>query len=244
MNKIETLMKKHSSVRRYREEDISENIILDMIQLAQHASSSHFVQAYSIVLVSDQILKEKIADLSGNNHVATCNKFLLFCADMERLNVACNMHGKVIESQSAENLLVAAIDTALIAQNFSLVAESRGYGICFIGGVRNKPLLVSRLLQLPDRVFPIFGMTVGVPDENNEVKPRLPVEAIVHKNIYDNRQYEKYLKAYDEIMEEYYRSRLVNKKDMGWSKPMSDYMSVRNRGDIKIQLKAKGFNVD
>lgn len=244
MSKIESLIKKHSSVRRYKEVDISEKEVMEMIQVAQHASSSHFVQAYSIILVSNPELKVNLSKLSGNKHIATCSTFLLFCADLERLNIACNMYGREIESQSAENLLVATIDTALIAQNFSLVAESRGYGICFIGGVRNEPLLVSSLLQLPKRVFPMFGMTVGVPDESNEVKPRLPVEAIVHKNVYDNKKYEDLLKSYDEVIRGYYQARLNNKKESGWSEPMSDYMSTKNRENIRLQLAERGLNID
>lgn len=244
MNHIEKLIKSHRSVRHYRNDEISEDAILDMIKIAQHASSSHFVQAYSVVLVSDQALKDRLSVLSRNKHVAISNKFLIFCADMERLNVACNMYNKNIQSQSAENLLVSTIDAALIAQNFSLVAESRGYGICFIGGIRNEPLLVSDVLQLPDKVFPLFGMTIGVPGEDHEVKPRLPVEAIVHKGRYDNSQYEDLLKSYDQTMEAYYQSRSTNKKEIGWSEPMSDYMSTTNRERMKEQLNNKGFNKD
>ncbi|UNM96392.1 NADPH-dependent oxidoreductase [Ignatzschineria rhizosphaerae] len=245
MNTIDKLIKSHRSVRRYQQENnIDEEVILDMIRVAQHASSSHFVQAYSIIMVSDQELKERLSSLSSNSHVATCNKFLLFCADLERLNIACNMHGKVIESQSAENLLVATIDTALVAQNFSLIAESRGYGICFIGGMRNEPILISELLKLPKKVFPLFGMAIGIPDEQNEVKPRLPIESIVHKDFYDSSQYEAILKFYDQQMKVYYQSRSENKKDIGWSEPMSDYMSHKNRMDMMKHLNEKGFNRD
>ncbi|CAM5624427.1 FMN reductase (NADPH) OS=Lysinibacillus sphaericus OX=1421 GN=nfrA1 PE=3 SV=1 [Lysinibacillus sphaericus] len=43
-----------------------------------------------------------------------------------------------------------------------IAAESMGYGICYIGGVRNKPEEISELLNLPDYVFPLFGLTIGV----------------------------------------------------------------------------------
>ena len=37
----------------------------------------------------------------------------------------------------------------------------------------------------------MFAMTIGVPDEANEVKPRLPVEAIIHENGYNADKYDK-----------------------------------------------------
>lgn len=244
MKNIEDLIKSHRSVRRYHNQDISVETIEEMLEVAQHASSSHFVQAYSVILVTKDEVREEIARLSNNIHVKTSSKFLVFCADMERLNIACDMHGKMIESQSAENLLVATIDVSLVAQNFTLVAESRGYGICFIGGIRNSPLSIGELLGLPTRVFPLFGITIGVPDEDNEVKPRLPLKSILHINKYESVKYKKELAGYDEIMKEYYALRSSNQKEKNWTKSMADYMSVKNRENIKMELMIQGFNME
>ena len=51
---------------------------------------------------------------------------------------------------------------------------------------------ISELLHLPEGVAPLFAMTIGVPDEANEVKPRLPVEAIIHENGYDEEKYDEF----------------------------------------------------
>ena len=88
--------------------------------------------------------------------------------------------------------LSAPSDVALFAQNVAIAAESKGYGICYIGGVRNAPEEISELLSLPKGVAPLFAMTIGVPDEANEVKPRLPVEAIIHENSYDADKYDEH----------------------------------------------------
>ena len=90
--------------------------------------------------------------------------------------------------------------------------ESLGYGICYIGGIRNNPREVSELLHLPDKVYPVFGMTVGVPDEDHGVKPRLPVTAILHENGYDEKKYDELLNEYDETMSAYYKERSSNQK--------------------------------
>lgn len=140
-----------------------------------------------------------------------------------------------------ENFLVSVIDTALFSQNFVIAAESKGYGICYIGGVRNNPELISEVLELPEFVVPLFGMTVGVPDESNEVKPRLPVEAILHEDTYDEEKYERILEDYDNVMKDYYEQRTANKRDNAWTDVMAEFMAKNRREYMLRFLQSKGF---
>ncbi|SFI11146.1 hypothetical protein SAMN04488574_101632 [Bacillus sp. 71mf] len=242
MNEMIHTMEQHVSVRKYKKEPIPKNIIERMIGAAQHAASSHFVQAYSVVYVTDEALKEQLAELSGNRHVKSCAAFFVCCADLKRLEVACEKHGAEIKSNTTENFIVATVDVSLFAQNLALAAESLGYGICYIGGIRNNPEQVSELLHLPDNVYPVFGMTVGVPDEKHGVKPRLPVGAILHENTYDENKYNELLDEYDRTTNEYYKERLTNQKDITWTGSMSEFMSQEKRLHMKEFLVKKGFN--
>ncbi|MGF9966604.1 oxygen-insensitive NADPH nitroreductase [Bacillus rhizoplanae] len=241
MNEIIHKMEQHGSVRKYKKEPIPKNIIERMIGAAQHAASSHFVQAYSVVYVTDEALKEQLAELSGNRHVKSCAAFFVCCADLKRLEIACEKHGTEIKSDTTESFIVATVDASLFAQNLALAAESLGYGICYIGGIRNNPEQVSELLHLPDKVYPVFGMTIGVPDENHGVKPRLPVGAILHENIYDENKYNELLDEYDHTTNQYYKGRLTNQKDVTWTGSMSAFMSQEKRLHMKEFLVKKGF---
>lgn len=40
------------------------------------------------------------------------------------------------------------------------------------------------MLALPEYVIPLFGIAVGVPDQQPEIKPRLPLEAVYFENRY------------------------------------------------------------
>ena len=51
--------------------------------------------------------------------------------------------------QRAARLLVASVDVALMAQNVAIAAESEGLGICYIGGIRNKPAEVAAICKSP-----------------------------------------------------------------------------------------------
>lgn len=235
----------HKSVRKYTSEPISDEKFQQMLRSAQQASSSNFVQAYSVIQVKDGEKKRELGRLSRNEQqFETAALSLLFCADLKRGEYAVEKYGHQIEGGTLENFVVATIDTALLAQNFVIVAESNGYGICYIGGVRNNPKEISELFSLPNYVIPLFGMTVGVPDEQNEIKPRLPVESIIHVDQYDVAKYESQLKEYDETMKEYYSNRAANQKDMTWSQTMVNFLTEKRRLFLKEFVQSKGFLKD
>lgn len=236
------ILKSHTSVRKYTEEQIPKEKLYEMIEAAQHASSSHFVQAYSVIHVTDKKKMEELGKLSQNEYqFKTAPVALLFCADLKRLQYAAKLHDEKLEGGNVESFIVPIVDTAIFAQNFVIAAEAAGYGICYIGGVRNNPKEISELFDLPDYVIPLFGMTIGVPARKNEVKPRLPLEAVVHENRYDETKYDELLKQYDETMREYYLRRTRNKKDLTWTKSMADFVSVERRKHMKEFVQSKGF---
>ena len=236
------LLRSHASVRKYSGEDIPREKVIDMIETAQMAASSHFVQAYSVIWVTDEDKKAKLGELSKNDfQFKTAGASFLFCVDFQRLHAAGQKHGVTIFADSAENLLVGVADVALFAQNFVIAAESEGYGICYIGGARNNPAEISELFNLPEYVFPLFAMTIGTPTKRNETKPRLPVAAVLHENSYNVTQYDTLLDEYDAIMEAYYASRSSNQKMATWTKQMADYLVEQKRPFIKDFLATKGF---
>jgi FMN reductase (NADPH) len=241
---IQELLRNHTSIRKYKEEEIPEKTLKNLIITAQHAASSSFVQAYSVIRIQDPKKIDEIATLSNNEpQMKSAPVVLLFCADIKRLEHACRMNGVDIKHDNVENFIVSVVDTALFAQNFVVAAEAQGYGICYIGGVRNNPEKISEIVGLPDKVFPVFGMTVGVPDENQYVKPRLPVEAVLHENTYNEDKYEELIPNYDQVMSEYYQKRLTNNKNTTWSISMSKFFQEYRRPHMKEFLESKGFHL-
>ena len=241
-NMTRELLRSHSSVRKYTGDAIPREKVIDMIETAQMAASSHFVQAYSVIWVTDEDKKEKLGELSKNEfQFSTAGASFLFCVDFQRLVQAGKKHGVDIVADSAENVLVGVVDVSLFAQNFVIAAEAEGYGICYIGGARTNPAEISELFNLPEYVFPLFAMTIGTPTKRNETKPRLPVAAVLHENEYDVAQYDALLDEYDATMEAYYASRSSNAKMATWTKQMADYLIDQKRPFIKEFLASKGF---
>jgi FMN reductase (NADPH) len=244
---IETILS-HKSVRKFKDEMLSAEQIETLVKSAQSASTSSMIQAYSIVGVTDPDKKAELAAIAGNqSYVEKNGHFFVFCADLYRHEVIGEKeNAEVIDSlESTEKFMVALIDAALAAQNASVAAESMGLGICYIGGIRNNLNAVSDVLQLPDRVIPLFGLAVGVPDEDNETKPRLPLHHVYHENKYesDKETIRRELEEYDEVVSKYYHDRTNGKRNDTWSSQMGRMLSAKKRMYMKDFVEKKKYDL-
>lgn len=242
MNDVINLLKSHRSIRKFSDRAIPRELLVELIQAGQGAATSSHVQAYTVIHVKNQANREQIAELAGGqSYVATCADFLVFCADMKRPTEASEHTGANVVRGMTEQLLVATVDTALMAQNVSVAAESEGLGICYIGGIRNNPQQVSELLRLPEHVYPVFGMCLGYPDHEPEVKPRLPVEAILKEDYYTEDAEQ--VKDFDATMQAYYQARSSSNKDSDWSHNLKPLFDNKLRPHMRDFLTERGFEM-
>ena len=129
--------------------------------------------------------------LRGKKFTEQAPLFLVWLADLARLNDIASARGTEVEgTQFFELFLVAVIDAALAAQNAVIAAESLGLGTVYVGAIRNNVPAVARLLGLPPQVMPVFGLTIGYPDPETrtDIKPRLPQNVVLHREVYFFRQ--------------------------------------------------------
>lgn len=247
MNETINLLMEHRSIRKYADKPVSREIVEQVIAAAQMASSSSNVQAYSVIAVTDTERKQKLSQLSGRQaYIVECPVFLVWCADLSRLkNVArCHLPDSESYEGATENFIVATVDVALAAQNAAIAAESLGLGIVYIGGIRNQIQQVAELLNLPELVYPVFGMCLGYPDQEPGLRPRLPQQAVLHWEEYDGVASERRVAEYDEIMSEYLRKRTGGVKDTPWSRLMAEKLTTPSRLHMKEFLQQRGFKLE
>ncbi|MGO2149351.1 oxygen-insensitive NADPH nitroreductase [Halomonas sp.] len=242
MNDVIKLLKSHRSVRKFKDQPIARELLIELIQAGQGAATSSHVQAYTVIHVTNSANREQIAELAGGqSYIASCADFLVFCADMKRPTEASERAGSNVVRGMTEQLLVATVDTAVMAQNVATAAESEGLGICYIGGIRNNPQAVSDLLKLPEHVYPVFGMCLGYPSHEPEVKPRLPVEAILKEDYYSDDSAQ--VQAFDDTMQAYYQSRSSGNKDSDWSQNLKPLFDNKLRPHMRDFLIQRGFEM-
>lgn len=209
-NETLTTLLAHRSVRAYLPDPLPPQTLETLIAAAQSAATSANLQTWSVVAVQDPVRKNTLANLAGNQaHIRQCPLFLVWLADLARLDALAARRTIAADGLNyLEMFLTAVVDAALAAQNATIAAESLGLGTVYIGGIRNQPEQVAATLQLPPRLFAVFGLCVGYPDPANRaaIKPRLPQAAVLHHETYDLAQQAAAIAEYNETMQQFYET--------------------------------------
>lgn len=242
MNSTIEIIKSHRSIRKFKPEPLKDDLVADLVQCGQAAATSSNVQAVTVIQVKDDSKREKIAVLAGNqSYVETAGAFLVYCADMNRPKIVCERRDGSYAAGMTEQFVIATVDVALAAQNTVIAAESMGLGICYIGGIRNDPALLSEILEIPDYVYPVFGLCLGKPDQDPEVKPRLPVKAVLMQDKYSVDRFDDEIDNYDSQLRDYYLTRTGGKKDSNWSEEIKLLLGKESRPHMMSFLQKRGF---
>lgn len=242
MNQVIKLLNAHRSIRKFTEQTVTQAQLERFVQAGQAAATSSFIQACTVIQVNDTTKRSQLAEWAGGQrYVEEAPAFLVFCADMQRHKLSCDMHEAEMLSGFTEQFITATVDCALFAQNLVIAAESEGLGTVYIGGLRNQIDKVSEALALPDLVYPVFGLCLGYPDQNPEVKPRLPVQVVLKQDRYDDQQDSELIREYDDQIRAYYKTRTGGQKDMSWSEQISGMLQKEARPHMQAFLQARGF---
>jgi len=242
MSSVIDLLKSHRSIRKFTDKVIEQELMEDLFVAGQAAATSSFLQGTTIVRISNKDTREKLAELAGNQpYVKTAAEFMIFCADLKRAGNYCEAYEKPFEGDFTEHFIIATVDVALMAQSLVTAAESVGLGICYIGGIRNNPVEVSKLLELPRGVYPVFGLCLGYPDQEPEIKPRLPISVVVKDETYNEEGDGDNIEEYDERIREYYRSRTGGGHGISWTEQVATLLSEKSRPHMKEYLEGQGF---
>ena len=244
-----SLLLSHRSVRGYRPDTLPVGTLETLIAAAQSAATSSNLQAWSVIAVTDPDKKAALSAVAANQkHIRECPLFLVWVADISRNQRLGAQEGVTLETMPyQETFLVAAIDAALAAQNATVAAESLGLSCVYIGALRNDPREVAKIVGLPSGAFGVFGMCVGYASAAGatEVKPRLPQDVIVHREVYDAAGEQAHRAAYDALL-----GGFSNRNDMAldtWTKKvvgrLSKIASMAGRHTLSATLRAMGFEL-
>jgi FMN reductase (NADPH) len=247
------LMSRHGSVRKFKTDAVPPEMIEAVVRAAQRASTSSNLQVVSVVAVTDAATRQGLSKICGQGHVAEAPVVLVWCGDLRRLDRACQLRGYSQVTRYVENFLTCVLDTGIAAQNAAVAAESMGLGICYQGSLRNSVQQVIELLGLPPLVFPVVGMAVGWPAVPPQMRPRLPVEAVLHWERYDPAYPDAPLHEYDRTMiaTGIYEGRQVavpgrpeQTEAYGWLEHSARRVSQAARTDLREALQKQGFALE
>lgn len=255
MNEILTFLNSHASVRQFTDQPITAVDEQTILMTAQRSPTSSNIQAYSIIRVRETESKNRLAELSGGqSHVSQSALFLVFCADLFRLKSLNEKRGYLFEGGFAELFIQATVDATLVAGRALQAAQALGLGGVMVGGIRSNIAQVSELLDLPELVYPVMGMSLGYPEKPPVIKPRLPLEAVSFKERYQAKAFVPPITEYDDTITQmgYLRGREVHTDrypdfdgDYSWSehtaRRMADIDGLTMRPHMLEYLTRRGF---
>lgn len=235
MNEIIKALHKRKSVRVFTEKEISAEEKEAILEAAIQAPSAGCQLLYTILDITDQQKKEKLAELCDHQpFIAKAKLVLVFCADCEKWLSFYREAGLTPRKPGAGDLLLAVEDAAIAAQNAVTAAESLGIGSCYIGDVMERAEEMKALLALPPYVYPACMLVFGYPTEHQKerTKPsRFAVSDMVCENAYQGKNSHEIRamfaqktdgKDYDPWMEAFWK----RKYESDFSKEMSRSMEV------------------
>ncbi|PIJ43146.1 nitroreductase family protein [Tatumella sp. OPLPL6] len=215
-------MLSHKSVRAFLPDPLPEGALETMVAAAQSASSSSNLHQWSVVAITDRVLKQKISDTIARtvptNHIPYLEEapvLLLWIADLSRgAKITREKGEEPLVFDYLDSFLMASVDATLAAQNAALAAESMGLGIVFMGMIRNASREVAEIVNLPQHSFATFGMVVGKPDSSrtSSIRPRPEQAVVLHYNRYDQERYRNHIENYEKVFLDFRQAQSMKPK--------------------------------
>ena len=159
MNETIKTQLNHRSIRQFKPVALAQEEVNLLVDVARHAPTSNFRQAYSIISITDEKLKEQIAEIANQPYIPNTGHLFVFVVDQRRNTLIAEAKGaKALVQGSPERFISAFSDAMIAAQNMVVAAESLGMGTVYLGSILNDNAKLSELLKLPKYVYPAVGL--------------------------------------------------------------------------------------
>lgn len=193
------VIRRRRSVRKYKDEAIAEEIILDLLEAARLAPSGGNAQNHYFGVIQDRELKEKLAEAAGNQMwIAKAPIIIACCADISddiatkeeddfglqvnKLRFGNDFIEYLCKYPDRKACMTLFENSAPLipAEHISLTAISHGLSACFIGYL--DITRANKLLELPSNMSCLFLLPIGYADEIISSKKRKAIQDITFYN--------------------------------------------------------------
>jgi len=254
MNPTMDVLTKRKSVRAYEPKEVSAEIKSEILNATLRAPTAGNMMLYSIIEVTDQKIKDKLAITCDNQpFIANAPLVWLFLADYQRWfdyfiasDVDSLCKEKKIDMRKPEegDLFLACSDALIAAQNAVIAAESFGIGSCYIGDIMEQYETHRELFNLPQYTFPICMLCFGYPTQqqkDRKLTMRFDSKFIVFENQYhrlDREDFNEMFRGHESQMpKEKSKDSVVNFGQAMYLRKFSADFSVEMSRSVKAILK-------
>lgn len=245
-------MAARGSCRSFLKKQVPTSCIDFLCAVALASPSKSDLQQRDIVLLRS---KEKRARLAGlvqdQEWVAEAPMIAVFCGNNRRQRLLHTWRGIPFANDHLDAFFNATGDAAIALGAFVTAAEAHGLGCCPISAVRNNAQAVSKLLELPDYVFPFAGLAFGYPKHPPKVSKRLPLKVTCHTDRYQDVDLEEQIARYDAERgkaqpygKQRYQEEFGASQNYSWSEDKVRQYSRAERSDFGAYVRSIGFTLD
>lgn len=193
-------IEKRRSIRKFRPDAVSQEIILELIESARLAPSGSNAQPWRFKIITDPMVKLKLAEAAYNQKfIAEAPVILVCCASLREYldNMALGAQDlkniKVVESDVAEIIteratilkslplsqlgLIASFHVAIAIEHIVLRALDFGLGSCWV-----KLLDISKINNLfnwDENIFVVALLPLGYPAEDPKPRKRRTLNEVI-----------------------------------------------------------------
>ena len=248
MNETIKNLLNHRTIREFTGEKIDQDTIKTLLDVVNMSASSNGMQNMSIIRVTDQKIKDELADNGNQAYMARATELWIFIVDLKRnYEIAKEMGLENNNIISFDKFIQGFTDGVIAAQNLTVAVESMGMGANYFGNIHNDTARVIELLKMPKLTYPVVGVGFGIPNQNPQIKPRMDINLKTFENSY--KTYDSYLDMisdYDKEMTTYYDLRENGRKSASFSSqiPKKQSSIIKNRNKMFETLKNQGFILD
>lgn len=243
-------MARRGSCRRFKPEPVPQVLIETLCALALTSPSKSDLQQRDIVIVENADNRARINELLADQEwIKNAPHLLIFLGNNRRQRQVHEWRGLPFANDHLDAFFNAAVDAGIALSAFVAAAEAAGIGCCPISVIRNHSQEVSRMLNLPDHVFPVAGLGFGWPLQPTHISLRLPLSATVHRDRYGDCT-KAMVDGYDarrNAVFPYRAQRDVeafgNSPTYGWSEDKARQYARPERADFGAFIRTKGFNL-
>lgn len=238
----------HRTIRAFKEQPLNKEQLTTLYEAARHTSTSMFMQQFSILHVTDPHLRTQVREISQQPYVGANGDLFIFIVDLYRNQQIREQEGNDDGRLHTTDIFMQAVeDTTLAVQNFLTAAESMGLGGVILGSIRNNLEKLVQVLNMPKMTLPFLGIQVGVPDQEPQLKPRLPQRFIAFENHYPRGFKVADLAEYDQVVTQYYDLRDANRRIDSFTKQINgDKLNKHftKRDEFGLVAQKQGFALD
>lgn len=247
MKSVKDTLLQRRSIRRYEREQITPEQMDFIYEAIRNTPTSYNGQQFSVIDITDQKLKEQLYGLTNQKQIKTCSHFMVFCADFNKISTGAK--AKSVEmppfTKTMDGVIVGTVDAALAMMSAVVAAESLGLGCCCIGYARTAaPLEIYDLLKLPQGVYVVCGLAIGVPREMPDLKPKQPAELIIHRDTYRTDDMTADILKYDAEVSRYNETRSGTKSDNDWVDHIVSYYREAMNYKMLEALQSRGYGAE